>query len=248
MAGPGCGAKVEWFQHPAEFPFFCDGTAYIEKAHWRHWGTARARASATMNEAALNGHNSVGTAPRRHSPVRIVASRIKTCGGRHAYTHIVIHFDKPMNGVKKTEADGLLPHCSANHAPAHPSPASTAEFRTRPGGNFVACAMYAGGRAETGRVVCQGNPRAMEGEVPLVQLAKLQADGRVSTCSQPEAAGDHSCELGNFGDPIPTYAPGKHVRVGPFVCKVLASGVECTVATTGKGFLITPTEATSMGG
>jgi hypothetical protein len=246
MAGPGCGAKAEWFQHPAWFPYFCDGAAYVEKAHWRRWGAARAKASATMNEAVLTGHNSVGTAPRSRSPVTVVASHVERCGTRRAYKSVVIRFDDPHKGQPKKLKLASFLRCPK--APtAHPPTPTTAEFRTRPGGGFVGCAMYAESRTQIGGVRCQGNPQPSEGEEPLVQVAKLQADGQVFSCSRL-AAVDDRCELGNLGEPIPTYAPGKRVHVGAFACDVLEAGVECTVVASGRGFLITPDEVTTVGG
>jgi hypothetical protein len=102
MAGPGCGGAAEWFQHPAEFPYFCDGAAYVEKAQWERWGAARATAEATMNEAVLTGHNNVGTAPRRLSAVTVVASHVERCGSRRVYGSVVIHFDDPRKGSPST--------------------------------------------------------------------------------------------------------------------------------------------------
>jgi hypothetical protein len=199
-----------------------------------------------MNEAVLSGNSSVGTAPRSRSAVTIVASHIEACGARRVYKSVVIRFDNPPKGhPKKLKLASLL---LCPKAPsAHPSPSTAAEFRARPGGDFVACAMYAESRTQIGGVRCQANPQAMEGEDPLVQVAKLQVDGQVSSCSRLEAVGDDRCELGNFGEPIPTYSAGKRVRVGSFACAVLDAGVECTVVASGKGFLITPSEVTPVG-
>ncbi|MCW3028106.1 MAG: hypothetical protein JWN81_1317 [Solirubrobacterales bacterium] len=36
MGGPGCGGRIEWRQHPAAFPYFCDGAAVIEHVRWRN--------------------------------------------------------------------------------------------------------------------------------------------------------------------------------------------------------------------
>ena len=102
MAGPGCGGRAEWFQHPAEFPYFCDGAALVEKAHWQSWGGAKAKATATMNEAVLTGHNSVATAPRELSPVTLIASHVERCGSRRVYKSVVIRFDHPDKGSPKT--------------------------------------------------------------------------------------------------------------------------------------------------
>jgi hypothetical protein len=101
MAGPGCGGQHEWFQHPDSFPYFCDGAASVEKAHWQSWGGGKARGTATMNEAVLNSHNNVGTAPRQLSAVTLIASHRERCGPRHVYKSVVIRFDHPRQGAPK---------------------------------------------------------------------------------------------------------------------------------------------------
>lgn len=101
MAGPGCGGQ-EWFQHPSSFPYFCDGVAYVEKAHWQSWGGGKAKATATMNEALLNSHDSAATAPRQLSAVTLIASHRERCGTRHVYKSVVIRFDHPRKGEAET--------------------------------------------------------------------------------------------------------------------------------------------------
>ena len=57
------------------------------------------------------------------------------------------------------------------------------------------------------------------------------------------------CYAGQGDDPGLSYlAPGQTSTVGPFTCKVLETGSECTVTATGKGFLITPESLTELGG
>lgn len=243
MAGPGCG-RYEWFQHPRAFPYFCDGAAYVEKAHWQRWGSTRAKAKATMNEAVLTAHNSVGTAPRLRSPVTIVASQIKFCGRHRAYTRIVIRFHKGHKGIDKLELGSLLPSCSAS--PGGSSASDVAEFRVHPAGALITCGMYSQAYAPPAQVICEALRTASEGEEPVEQVAKLHPDGKILTCSQP-LAGDNHCEAGNAGEGIPTYYPGKDVKVGPFACKVLTGEVRCTATASGKGFLISPDEITTVG-
>src|SRR5271155_4898762 len=97
FAGPGCGGRSEWFQHPTGFPYFCDGSAGIEKARWRNWGAPTAEANATMNEADLRTGKSVGQAPRIISAVTIIATDKGLCHGRHVYRSVTIRFDKHTN-------------------------------------------------------------------------------------------------------------------------------------------------------
>lgn len=243
MAGPGCGGKVEWRQHPKEFPYFCDGVAYVEKVSWRSWGGARAKARATMNEAALNSHNSAATAPRLRTPVTVVASQIKRCDGRRAYTAIVIHFPSRNGNAKKLPLHSYLPRCEAKGA--HPSPLRAAEFRARPSG--IACGLYDGERGVIPGAKCQTASSPAATEVGKVYVAQIGPSGNVNRCSEPLHDPEDFCEWGNLGENAPEYSPGKQVSVGRFSCKVLEAGVECTVTASGKGFLIEPGEIATVG-
>jgi hypothetical protein len=118
MGGPGCGGAHEWRQHPVSFPYFCDGAALVERAHWRNWAKATATARATMNEADLRHGASVGTAPRIHSAITVIATHIETCGGRRAYTLVSIRFDKPHRGQRTLQYPAYLPHCSVGSPPS----------------------------------------------------------------------------------------------------------------------------------
>jgi hypothetical protein len=109
MAGPGCGGRFEWYAHPAAFPYFCDGSAVVQKARWQHWGQSTATAAATFNEAVLTAHNSVGTAPRRSSAVTIVASHVELCRGRRVYRSVVIRYDRPQPGPSTLPVASYLP-------------------------------------------------------------------------------------------------------------------------------------------
>jgi hypothetical protein len=121
MGGPGCGGRIEWRQHPATFPYFCDGAAVIEHVRWRNWGKATATAHATMNEADLRHGASVGTAPRIHSAITLTATHPETCSGRRAYTSIRIRFDTPHKGPRTLQYPTYLPHCSAGSPPSDSS-------------------------------------------------------------------------------------------------------------------------------
>jgi hypothetical protein len=89
----------------------------------------------------------------------------------------------------------------------------------------------------------QAYPSEEAGEA-LVQAVTLQLNGQVTKgCSGHES----ECDPGNPGI-APTFATGKVVTVGAFTCKVLETGVECTVTATGKGFVMTPESVTEVGG
>lgn len=241
MAGPGCGARLEWFQHPKGFPYFCDGNAEVEKAHWKNWGALKATATATFNEAAVNGHNSVLTAPRRRSAVTIVASQIKICGGRHAYTRVVITYRKAVNGVEKLELGSYLPKCSA---PGEAGVEHLTEFVSPD--KKVWCLIHSD-------VACSTNPS------PPTHAAFLNTSGQVDLCSvekfeYPEGGGPplEQCFMNWFtkSDPPPTLAIGDRNTLGGFQCTSAADGITCTRSSgagKGHGFRIDEDEAVEVG-
>jgi hypothetical protein len=113
-------------------------------------------------------------------------------------------------------------------------PAKVSEFEARLTSGHVLCALTGGDQ-----LLCEGVPHTSGGGAPPVQVAKLRRDGVLTTCTQQPT--DRVCFEGDFGAPIPSFRPGRHIRVGPFACTVLKTGVRCTVAATGRGFRITPT-------
>jgi hypothetical protein len=240
MAGPGCGGQFEWFQHPRGFPYFCDGNADVEKAHWRNWGAPKATATATFNEAAVNGHNSVLTAPRRRSAVTITASQIKVCGGRHAYTRIVITFRKAVNGVKKLGARGYLPKCTP---PGEAGVKHLTEFISPD--KKVWCLIHQ-------EATCGTYP------TPPTHAAFLNASGRVELCSVEtlEYPNGNGPPLGCFqnwfskSEPPPTLAIGDRTTLGGFHCTSGDDGITCTRSSgagKGHGFRIDKDEAVEIG-
>jgi hypothetical protein len=126
-------------------------------------------------------------------------------------------------------------------APA-PLQSNPPEFRVRLAGGGFECSLGVSG------MLCVGAPNAPEGAEPLAQVAKLSSAGEVTRCTESLAKPVESCFVGNFGYPIPYLSFGQQTAVGPFTCKVLETGVECTVTATGKGFLITPQSVTEVGG
>ena len=243
MAGPGCGARHEWLQHPREFPYFCDGSAEVEKARWRKWGAAKATATAIFNEAVLNSHNSVATAPRRRTPVRIVASQIKVCGGRHAYTRIVITYEPAVNGIKKLREASYLPQCSL------PGGLDTTHLE-----RFLSPDRKVWCGFDLNQITCGTRPE------PPTYSATLHASGRVEICSVPRLeypAGSQGPPLGCFQQWPPTYehvpvlAYGKRTTFGGFGCAAATDGVTCTKlsgADEGRGFRVNKEEAVEVGG
>lgn len=116
-----------------------------------------------------------------------------------------------------------------------------AEFFVRyPHGRVVTCAMY-DGRSGV-QALCETERPNYE------QKATLERSGTVHACSAHSKALTNTCDLGNAGEGTPTYRPGKQITVGRFRCRVLTSGVQCTLTTTGRGFLFTPTNILAVGG
>lgn len=124
-----------------------------------------------------------------------------------------------------------------------PPPTHVVEFYDRSLSRVVGCeiddsTVVAGG----GQVVCTSYSSTA------VQKAVLNGSGQVVVCTQPVHGPTDPCQLGNLGDPIPTYGVGQSVAVGGFRCQVLQAGLQCTVIASGKGFLFGPSAVTPVGG
>jgi hypothetical protein len=239
---PGCGGEpYGWSQHPSRIYVTCDGTVVIESLRWRDWGDASARATGTLN-AAVGCTPSCAEAPRRHYAVRVLASDIGYCGTRRVYADITVHYTKPTRGQKPFSQPTFC-STSGQRPTARPAPKPAAsnptEFYARPPGGFITCAVL----SLPPIAVCFGGPQSSD---PLENVATLHPDGQVETCSRHQT--EVRCFEGNAGENTPTLSAGEIDTQGPFTCKVLATGVECTVTPTGKGFLITPESLTEVGG
>jgi hypothetical protein len=209
---------------------------------------------------------SCGTEPTAGGPAHIIAPHGVSCTRARKVIHDFAtkgafwHFVGTNHGNGYSPVDGwrctlFMGHsdCKRGHAiiraeplPLHlappPSPSNPPEFRARLAGGTIGCGLGTEG------MLCQGVPTVPEMSNPIVQVAKLQPTGQLMSCTEYEAAPQAACLEGNMGDPIPNLTAGETSTVGLFTCKVLQTGVECTVTATGKGFLITPESVTEVGG
>jgi hypothetical protein len=101
-------------------------------------------------------------------------------------------------------------------------------------------------------VECSISPASVEtvciSERPgYAQRATLSANGEVVLCTAHPSARGGSCE-GNAGEHTPVLGYGRQIRRGRFRCQVLHTGVECTVVSTGKGFIMSRNKVVSVGG
>jgi hypothetical protein len=241
---PGCnGGPITWSQHPPELAFTCGGpTAIVVHLRWRHWGNATAQGSGTYEYAGCTPN--CAQARRRRAAATVTASNIGYCGTRRVYGKISVRFAPPgrlKNFSQPTVCSYTGQRPTSRPAPK-PAPSNPSEFRVRLAGGTFGCAV-----GEVGETLCFGVPLTPEGSAPNVQVAKLQSGGQVTACVE-HGLSDVHCFEGNLGDPIPYLSPGQQTTVGPFTCKVLQAGVECTVTATGKGFLLTPEAVTEVGG
>jgi hypothetical protein len=83
---------------------------------------------------------------------------------------------------------------------------------------------------------------------PRNDTARLAADGALRVCRSTSAGGANGCLTGNPGEGTPRYGAGRSVTLGPFRCTVIAAGVRCVVRASGKGFAMTATDVTALGG
>ncbi len=230
---------------PSTFLLFEDGQWVLQDMHWTGWGSSVTHATGISSSS--NDIPNAAQGKRIKTWARVTLSDPGWFQGHEVYRCFDLAVPPPASL-------GPHPSCLAHSgslwillegAPtppaAAPAPANTTEFVARLKGGTIGC-----GLAPEGQMVCQAAPNASAGSEPLVQVATLQPDGRLTKCT--ERLSNPRCFAGNLGDPIPSFPPGAHVMAGPFACEVLTTGVACTVAATGKGFRITPQTVESVGG
>jgi len=173
--------------------------------------------------------------------VTITASQIKVCGGRHAYTRIIITFRRAVNGVKKREEGSALPKCTS---PGEAGVKHLTEFISPD--KKVWCLIHS-------EAMCSTYP------TPPTHAAFLEVSGRVQLCSAeefeyPEGGGPplNGCFVNWFtkSDPPPTLAVGDRTTLRGFQCTSGADGITCTRSTgagRGHGFRIDKDEAVEVG-
>ena len=113
------------------------------------------------------------------------------------------------------------------------------EFFARAPHGEASCAIY-DGYASLAEAFCESYRPGRESK------ATVNAQGNVTTCASHNTRKDN-CGLGNAGVNTPTFGYGHRVTVGRFRCVVLHKGVECTVISSGKGFLFNPNNAVRIG-
>jgi hypothetical protein len=228
---------------PKGFLMFQDGQWVLERLHWTGWGSRVAQA--TGISSASNDIPNAAQGKRIKTSAHVTLSSPGRFRGHEVYRC----FKLTIRAYPRSDQNLCLGHAHnlyllepVKHVAPAPHVSNPQEFRVGLMTGTMTCAVAAEGS------ICQGVPTVPEGTDPLVQVAKLQPSGQLTSCSEYEAMPRSTCFEGNFGDPIPSLHPGQASTVGPFTCKVLNTGVECTVTATGKGFLITPGSVTQIGG
>jgi hypothetical protein len=227
---------------PKGFLLFQDGQWVLERLRWTGWGASVARATGVSSSS--NDIPNAAEGKRIKTWAHVTLSSPGRFRGHEVYRCFTLAVPPPASDM----------HICLGHAhsvyilePAK-QPASTPKvsnppaFYARPPGGFITCG-FASGVSEAQLVRCQGAPA---GTNPLENVATLQSDGQVETCSRHQM--EVRCFEGNVGEGTPTLSAGEVDTQGPFTCKVLATGVECTVTATGKGFVITSEAVTEVGG
>ena len=229
---------------PKGFLLFQDGSWVLERLRWTGWGLSSTRA--TGISSASNDIPDVASGKRIKTVAHVTLSNPGRFQGHEVYRCFTLTI--PAQPASDQHLCLGHPHGSSPGVyilePAkQPAPAPTAVGFLA--GHGLNCEMHdePGRPADSNLVFCESARLASEGGEVFAQTATLQLNGQVATCSGSAS----SCDLGNAGI-VPTYSPGKVVTVGAFTCKVLEPGVECTVTSTGKGFLITPESVTEVGG
>ena len=226
---------------PSGFVMFQDGSWVLEGLHWAGWGSSVAHATGVSN--ASNDIPDVASGKRIKTPAYVTLSNPGRFQGHEVYrcfTLTVPSFPQSDQHLCLGHAHSIYILEPAKHPAPAPKPVATAlEFFA---GNGIPCGMNGSGPVSEDGASCESRRVPSNGTEVFAQRAAAELNGHVATCAGSETA----CSLGNPGI-SPTYPPGKVVTVGRFTCKVLENGVECTVAATGKGFLITLEKVTEVG-
>jgi len=237
IRGPGQPPEPEVIR-PSVILMFADGSWDIEHLHWTGWGSSVAHAAGVSS--ASNGIPNEAEGKRTRKPAKVTLSNPGRFQGHEVYRCFTLTVAAPATSEHLCLTDQAGYWLLASH-PA-PKPAATAVGFLA--GHGLSCEMRDGpGPLAQDNVLCESRLLKPGASAFFAQKATLQLDGQVTSCSGQEV----KCELGNAGV-VPTFRPGRVVTVGRFTCKVLNAGVECTVTATRKGFLITPTKITLVGG
>jgi hypothetical protein len=73
---------------PRQLALSADGTIEVTGVTWRAWGGSRATGSGTAEYHGCTP--SCGAARTHQAPVAITLSNVRTCKGRHYYTHVAL--------------------------------------------------------------------------------------------------------------------------------------------------------------
>jgi hypothetical protein len=139
--------------------------------------------------------------------------------------------------VKTDQRTGAATDATHRPGGGHAASRTAAEFFAPRALAGIECGMYADG------VHCQSE----RARPYLAQVAELRPNGIVTFCSTRQSR-VNACDLGNAGERASTLAFGRSANVGAFRCTMLRVGVRCTVLASGKGFLLTRTKLTGVGG
>ncbi len=213
---------------PHAIALFADGSWFVEKLHWHGWGTKVARATGISN--ASNGIPDQASGKRIKSRATVTLTNPGRFKGHEVYRCFELK-------VRAHPASDMHLCLKGEHGYWYLSsvPPPIVDFFAGPPLQGIGCEMT------ESQVLCASYAAALN------QKVTLTAGGRVRTCAKPDPILDNPCELGNFGEGTPTFKVGRKVTLGPFRCRVLETGVRCTVARTGKGFVIGLTGTTRVG-
>jgi hypothetical protein len=211
---------------PPAIAIFADGSWVVVNLRWTGWGSSVARANGVSS--ASNGIPNQAQGKRIRTPARVTLSNPGRFQGHEVYRCFTLTVSAPA-----TSEHLCLTHSGGYYYLGTPAPPRTRTVE------FLAPTIDGGCEMGGGGVDCETYSTAIS------QKVRLNGRGAVRFCS--EHGTDNRCGLGNFGELTVNHRVGQQVKVGPFRCRVLRAGVQCTVIATGKGFLINKTKTVRVG-
>jgi hypothetical protein len=228
---------------PRGFLLFQDGQWVLERLRWTGWGSSVARATGVSSSS--NDIPNAAQGKRIKTWAHVTLSDPERFQGHEVYRCFTMTVPPPASDMNLCLGHAHGIYILEPMKQRAPTPAATrSDFFTEHG---VSCGMS----DEPGPVAGRPSELPKSSRPPVREAwGSVCAGGHAATQRKGKKGllgHETECDPGNPGI-APTFATGKVVAVGAFTCKVLETGVECTVTASGKGFLITPESVTEVGG
>jgi hypothetical protein len=230
-------AQNQLVVRPAGFLMFEDGSWDLQGLRWTGWGTSVATASGISSasndipNAAEGKRTSVAARVTLSNPGPFQGHEVYRCFQLTVPTHPASNERVCLKQVAGAWSFVRTPSAPAQSPALGSSPAAADFLVPAVAGS---CEMH-DSTSDGALVYCE--------TLSPERTVQLKVDGQLEICSATT-----TCDVGNPGLGTPRLAPGKQITVGRFRCRSAAAALTCIVIKTGRGFLLTKSAITPIGG